>query len=32
MTAEDLEAIKAEPKGCWEIPPDWHTVRDCFDV
>lgn len=32
MTAEDLEAIKAEPKGCWEIPTDWHTVRDCFDV
>ncbi len=32
MTAVGLEAMKTEPNGGWNIPPDRYTVRDCFDV
>ena len=32
LTAEEIEAMKAEPNGGWVIPADWYTVRDCFDA
>jgi Holliday junction resolvase len=31
-TAEELEAMKAEPNGGWQNPSDWYAVRDCFDT